>query len=268
MNRPIQKYKVLTRDLQSPYQGFHYELGKWYEEPCIGDPGDSLCVRGFYAGDVESLLYRGVWHDGEEVFLCEVGGRQAGELPLKECWESLRVVRKLEKAKVQRAAREAHKRLGFCLEEALYPVNPSAVERGPVTAHEVELLKVWASMWDSVGASMWASVQNSVWDSVGYSVRDLVWTSVRYSVGYSVRDLVWTSVRYSVGYSVRDSMWAYIGSLFSNVQAWKYLDHAPGVYPFQPAADLWRAGLVPSFDGTTWRLHTGEKAKIVWEGRL
>lgn len=36
-------------------------------------------------------------------------------------------------------------------------------------------------------------------------------------------------------------------------------------YPFQSAADLWRADLVPSFDGVTWRLHSGPQADIVYE---
>jgi len=37
------------------------------------------------------------------------------------------------------------------------------------------------------------------------------------------------------------------------------------VYPLQAGADLWRRGLVPSYDGQTWRLHSGAKAEIVWE---
>jgi len=32
-----------------------------------------------------------------------------------------------------------------------------------------------------------------------------------------------------------------------------------------PAIELWNAGLIPSFDSKTWRLHSGEKAEIVYE---
>ena len=32
-----------------------------------------------------------------------------------------------------------------------------------------------------------------------------------------------------------------------------------------PLIKLWKQGLVPSFDGTTWRLHSGKKAKIIFE---
>lgn len=69
------------------------------------------------------------------------------------------------------------------------------------------------------------------------------WASVGDSVGASVRDSVWTSVR------------AYISSFLSI----KYK------YDFTPAIHLWEQGLVPSFDGTIWRLHSGKNADIVFE---
>jgi hypothetical protein len=52
------------------------------------------------------------------------------------------------------------------------------------------------------------------------------------------------------------SVWAYVGSLFT---IWD------GHYKFQPAADLWKRGLVPSYDGKTLRLHSGKNAKVVYE---
>jgi len=82
------------------------------------------------------------------------------------------------------------------------------------------------------------------------------WVSVRDSVGASVRDSLWDSVW--------DSVEAYIGSLFPNIKKWKYVKHKRGEYPFQ-AVDLWKMGLVPSFDKQTWRLHGGENAKILFE---
>ena len=78
------------------------------------------------------------------------------------------------------------------------------------------------------------------------------WREVRDSVGDSVRD------------SVRDSVYAYLGSLFK-LPSWRYVKSPKGQYPFQPCVDLWEQGLVPSFDGTTWRLHAGPKAEIVYQ---
>jgi hypothetical protein len=64
-------------------------------------------------------------------------------------------------------------------------------------------------------------------------------------------DSVWTSVRDSV----RDSVWTYSSSFFAiNYE-----------YDFSSAVKLWESGLVPSFDGKTWRLHSGTNADIVYE---
>ena len=78
------------------------------------------------------------------------------------------------------------------------------------------------------------------------------WASVRDSVWASVKDSVWASV------------WAYTGSLFTSITEWQYAPKSDG-YPYQPCVDLWKRGFVPSFDGTTWRLHSGKDAKIVYE---
>ena len=87
-----------------------------------------------------------------------------------------------------------------------------------------------------------------------------VWASVR----ASVRDSVWNSVGASVWASVRNSVWAYTGSFFM-LPVWKYITHPSGKYPFMPCVQLWKLGLVASFDGRTWRLHGGEKAAVLFE---
>lgn len=74
----------------------------------------------------------------------------------------------------------------------------------------------------------------------------------------------WIKVRYSVRYSVWASVRAYMSSFF-DIPKWQGIDHEKGKNPFQSAIDLWEAGLVPSFDGKIWRLHTGKDAKIVYE---
>jgi hypothetical protein len=111
----------------------------------------------------------------------------------------------------------------------VHPLKLPKVEK--VTDEQAE----WLKQWDSLGASVW----------------DSVWDSVRASVGASVRASVWDSVRASVW----DSVVAYTSSFF----AIKY-DH-----DLTPYIKLWETGLVPSFDGKTWRLHSGEKADVVYE---
>ena len=150
-------------------------------------------------------------------------------------------------------------------------VHPSKVDFAGLTLQHIRLLKKWdsvrASVWASVGASVWDSVGDSVRASVGNSVRASVGNSVRASVGASVgnsvRASVGNSVRASVGASVWDSVGAYAGSFF-RIPKWKDIKHPAGRYPFQSPVTLWNQGLIPSFDGTTWRLHAGPKAAIVF----
>ena len=105
----------------------------------------------------------------------------------------------------------------------------------------------------------WVKVRHSVSDSVSDSVWDSVWDSVGNSVGHST----WESVWESVWASVWDSVYSYISSFFV-LDNWKYIEHEKGVNPFQSCIDLWESGLVPSFDGSTWRLH-GHKGKVLFE---
>ena len=115
------------------------------------------------------------------------------------------------------------------LEEARNPIHPFKIKppRKIVKKH-LELLREWASVRDSVGDSVWGSTWDSVWDST----------------------------------------WAYVGSLFPKIKTWKYAEKikAKG-YPFNSVVKLWKLGLVPSFDGTNWRLHGGPDARILWEGK-
>ena len=137
------------------------------------------------------------------------------------------------------------------------PLDLPKVEQ--VTDEQIGWLKDWAS----VRASAWASVGDSVWASVRASVWDLVWASVRASVWASVWDLVWASVRASVGDSVGASVWASVrASAWAYVSAFFAIDYE---HDFSSAVKLWESGLVPSFDGTTWRLHSGKDADVVYE---
>ena len=119
-------------------------------------------------------------------------------------------------------------------------VHPFEIKRSKkITKQELQWLDEWVSVYSSgVWFSVRNSVRNSVWNSVWNSVRN----SVRNSVQDSVRNSVW------------DSVWAYIGSFF---------DIWGSNYKYQSAVNLWENGLVPIFDGTTWRLHS--KDGVVYE---
>ena len=127
-------------------------------------------------------------------------------------------------------------------------VNPLELPKvEQVTDEQIDWLKSWASVV--------ASVRYAVGYAVRYAVLAPVWASVEASIWASVEASIWASVWASVRYAVGDSVWAYFSSFFAiNYE-----------YDFSSAVKLWEAGLVPSFDGTTWRLHSGESADVVYE---
>ena len=130
-------------------------------------------------------------------------------------------------------------------------INPFIdIKTETISDEDVRLLKQWASfrasVWDSVRGSVWDSVRDSVWDSIKNSTRASVWSSIRNYTRDSVWSSVWDSIRNSVG--------AYMSTFFDI----KYK------YDFSGCIKLWEKGLVPSFDGDTWRLH-GFGGKILWE---
>ena len=128
------------------------------------------------------------------------------------------------------------------------PLELPKVEQ--VTDEQIGWLKDWASVRasvrNSVGNSVRNSVGNSVWDSGWNSVEDVVWAPVWEVVWASVWDVDWDAVRVSV--------WAYFSSFFA-------IEYK---HDFSSAVKLWESGLVPSFDGTVWRLHSGKNADIVY----
>jgi len=147
-------------------------------------------------------------------------------------------------------------------------VHPFTIEHGVITETDIERLKQWISVRNSMRDSVWDSVRKSVKSFVGDSVWASLWNPIRSSVGVSVWNRLWASlknpVRGTVGGSVGDSIAAYVSSFF-NFPKWNNIGHREGINPFQCAVDMWESGLVPSFDGDTWRLHGGKNAEIMYE---
>ena len=165
------------------------------------------------------------YRPGRRVFMAEVRGESRVFDCMKQRYEEMMLTDELTLDQIKQMSLDAEQRVGYRLSEVLFPINPLSLPKITPTEADIALLHDWASVWDSV--------RDSVWDSVGTSVRD--------------------------------SVSAYVGSLFPNITRWKYIAHEPGKYPFQSAANLWRRGLVPSYDGGVWRLHSGPTAEIVWE---
>jgi hypothetical protein len=245
----MKKYKVLmlvNGGLLSPHQNYNYGkledvLGKKMVCEDFDDDAYNDCSDGFYATDVDGLVYSLNKHKDNRVFEVDVGGRSVIYNKYKQRFEEQTIIRMLPKSEVRKLIKEQSKTMDLDYYHACYPVNPLKLNKPFDKEKALRLLREWDSMRDFV------------WNSMRYSVVDSVW----YSVWYSVRDFVWVSVR--------DCFYAYISSLFPNIKKWKYIDHEEGVNPFQSGIDLWHMGLVPSFDGNVWRLHKGKNAEVVLE---
>jgi hypothetical protein len=268
-----QLYKVLREDMVSPFQQFKYTIGEKYHCDNFDEDTTRGCSRGFYATELDGLPYSFRRNDKPLVLKCNVWGKEVEIDLYKRRYENIELIEIVPYPLIKKSALKIEPLLGYKLSEILFPVNPVRMKKvTEVNEKHLQLLTNWASVgdsvWNSVRDSVWNSVWNSVWDSVWDSVRDSVRDSVGNSVRDSVRDSVWDSVRDSVRDSVGNSVGGYVSSLFPNVPKWLYVNHKPGVNPFQSGIDLWKMGLVPSFDGTLWRLHSGPKMEIVYEGKL
>jgi len=267
----MKKLKILIEKngvFYSPFKNYRYgELKDFIgnQMTCTDfDTSNEECSNGFYATDEEGLLYTNL-SGNKKVFEVEVTGDYKVFNQFKQRFEKQSFLRVMPDDELRQRVSAASGVLSYNLYEALFPIDPRKIKVGKVTKKEIALLKEWASVGDSVRDSVrdsirdsvWASIRASVWTSVGTSVGASVWDSVGDSVGDSIRDSVWASIRAFV--------WAFTSSLFPNIQQWKYINHEIGVNPFQACIDLWKSGLIPSYNDQTWRLHAGQDMKVVYE---
>jgi len=260
--KKIKLFKVLNEDMTTPFQKFPMEIRKEY--CCLNFDNDikKYCSYGFYATDIEGLIYP--FNINRRIFMSEVWGKKVEIDLFNRRYENIKLIREMSFDEIRELAKEKEKHLGYRLSEVLFPYNP-LIKKGIVTDKEIELLNKWISVKASVKDSVWRSVWDSTRNSVVACVRDSFWVSVRVSVWDSVWTSVWNSVEDSALASIEDSIWAYLSSLFLNIKKWAYIEHIEGENPYQPCIDLWKSNLIPSFDGKIWRLHTGPKAKIIYE---
>jgi hypothetical protein len=278
------RYKVLNPDMCSPFQNFKYEIGNLYSCDNFDTDTNECCSNGFYATGIEGILYSNL-SNSKIVMECEVSGDSVEIDQFKMRYEKIKIIREVRRRELRNLIKDESDKLSYNLYQAIFPINPLNININKINIELVKELKMWDSVRDSVWDSVWDSVRDSVWASVWASVRASVrasvwasvWDSVRASVWDSVRGSVWgsvwasvrgsvrDSVWASVWASVRDSVWAYISSLFTEINKWKYLDHPIGENPFQPAINMWKSGIITSFDGEVYRAHSGKNANVIYE---
>jgi len=174
-------------------------------------------------------------------------------------------------AKVLEEVTDLDKLFGWKYSEAMNPVNPFEIKPPKINDSHIDLLK----QWDSIRSSAWWGVRKSI-ERFITSAGEVKNPIRRTSTWKLILELVFASLGYpdwdsNVAFSIRRSLYeaayAYTGTLFPSIKKWEEIDHKPGEYPFQPVVDLWKQGLIPTFDGRIWRLHGGKKAKVLWEDK-
>ena len=243
-------YKILEKNLKSPFQNFNYELNKKYHCWDFNEDKTEDCSKGFYAVDIDGLPY--CYNTNRIIVETDVWGKEVEYNVFKRRYENIKIIREVPKDEILQKIKNENwdEKLGYKISAVINPFNPFTIDCKKITENEIILLKNWDSVRASVRASIWDSVSASVRDSV----RDSVRASVRASIWDSVSASIWDSVSASVRASIWDSILAYYSFLFTNIKKWEHIVHKEGENPFQPCIDLFYRGLIPAFDGRDWYL--------------
>lgn len=150
----------------------------------------------------------------------------------------------------------------FNADEAYRPICPFDVPPSDIDAFYLQHLQTWAALWTENG-----KFNPQFFVGMRIEVRDAMCRALGNSIGFDLENLVDRLLAAMSQHlspmpqkgDVRDSLegatWAYIGSLVHG--AW------PNGYPYSAAAELWRHGLVPLWDGA-WQFRGGPQADVLW----
>jgi len=161
-------------------------------------------------------------------------------------------------------------------------------EQTEVTDADIDLLRQWIAVKGSIEANnhynfsteeisnitnnlmrdiIGITIQNYIRESILSFIWDIIWCRDSF-----IRDAIWLSL----SNKIKDSDSKECSNLWEYVQAstlcltWSYISSFFTIkyqYNFSSIIKLRERGLIPSFDGTTWRLH-GYKGKILWEEQI
>jgi hypothetical protein len=141
-------------------------------------------------------------------------------------------------------------------------INPLLLPTPIITKTDIKNLNTWIDTYDSIDEDTFYDIQNLyplqmtlAWAHVHKVVNLNVWMKISRSFDEKTHNNGISELYDSVLFAVYD---AYYCSFVDEIMP---LDFSPLWY-------LWNRGLVPSFDGNNWNLHSGKDAKIVYRKKV
>ena len=134
-------YKTTKKGGKSFHGNVQYRVGKTVRLKPVDRP--ELCTDSVLHASrkaIDALGYAGEL----DCDLFEVGGKPVVEDETKSGFFALKVLREIPDS-------EKDAIYGFKFNEALHPMDPSAIYCHKITDADIALLNQWASVWDSVG---------------------------------------------------------------------------------------------------------------------
>jgi hypothetical protein len=134
-------------------------------------------------------------------------------------------------------------------------VNPFEIENS-LSDRDLDNFYQWARFISKSKLTLWAVVWHSIKEHCSSKEWETAWIQLQSYMGKSIEKSM-TYVQWCLDgeYAHTACIAGYVASFFPQVPNDE----------FKPAAELWKRGFVPSYDGTTWRLHAGKDAKIICE---
>jgi len=267
-------YKVLTKSMKGPFHSFQYEIGKTYHCFTFDSNPNIDCSYGFYATDVDGLIYS---HKPNcRVFIAEVSGNHVEFDAYKRRYVNIRLVKEIKDIKgLVRRYLKTHD-LGYDYYNALFPKCPLKGKPKNPNEKDIKILHEWMKISHTVSFANNLNFSKKVYPlvriSVGYSMEEAyknikrMITKIHDSYNRTTFDYNWYI--HDTEHSIDDIIDAYAGSLFTDPNRYKGREKRPFVYKFISGVYLWERGLIPSFDGKVWRLHSGKECKIVYSEKL
>ena len=247
MKKLYKTFVVYKDRLFSPFQNYEYGkmndiLGKKF---CCEDfdESDEECSRGFYATDIDGLVYHYINSAKEVVFEVEMSGKFKEFDQFKRRYEKMKIIRKIEKDMLQNIVKATSKTMDFNYYEAIFPINFKEQELAPFDSYIEKSL--WE--WDKLYKKMWPYIDGNAFKAL--SKKNKAYFDLTYQRIWSV---IYERLLDKVGSSKIESLvnitYSYTASLFYSKE-----------YKYKCIINLLNSGYLPIHNYKSWILYTGKE---------